>query len=140
MEENKQTTVETKKSTKSKNTKLYILGIVIVLIIIAVGYFAISSSASPVVKNGDTIKVNYTGTFTNGTVFGSSAGSGPLQFTVGSGQVIPGFSNATIGMRLNQEKNVTIPADQAYGPVNPALIISVPKKNFGNESVLVECM
>ena len=65
--------------------------------------------------NGDTVDVFYTGTFTNGTVFDSNVGGQPLQFTVGSGQVIPGFDQAVLGMKLKESKTVTIPANDAYG-------------------------
>ncbi len=98
---------------------------------------ALSNTTTPtgsVVKNGDNISVYYTGRLTNGTVFNTNVGSSPLNFTVGSGEVIKGFDNAVLGMSLFQSKVVTIPANEAYGPVNPSLIVSVPLSNFGNES------
>lgn len=120
-----------------KITSIHIIGIVILLIIIGAGYVVIKSSAGPVVAVGDTVSVNYTGTFTNGTVFDSSAGRQPLQFTVGSGQVIQGFDNAVVGMKLNEQKTVTLPPNQAYGQINPALIVPVPKSSFSNQTILV---
>lgn len=112
-------------------------GIIILAAAVIVSYIAISSAASSVVKVGDYIAVNYTGTLTNGTVFGSSATSGPLQFTVGSNELIPGFDQAVIGMKLGQEKTVTIPANDAYGQINPNLIVKVPIADFMNQSVQV---
>lgn len=78
-------------------------------------------------KKGDTVQIHYTGTLEDGTVFDSSEGREPLSFTVGSGQVIPGFEEAVIGMIADEKKNVTIPVDKAYGPRNDELIIEVPR-------------
>ena len=113
------------------------LHIVAAVILIGVIYLAINNAAVPVVAAGDTVNVSYTGTFTNGTVFDSNVGKSPLQFTVGSGQVIPGFDQGVIGMKLNEEKTITIPANEAYGEVNPALITEVPISAFGNQTVQV---
>jgi len=74
-------------------------------------------------KNGDTVKVHYTGRLGNGTVFGSSVGGEPLQFTLGAGQVIPGFEQTVIGMQPGESKTVVIPADQAYGPYRDELVM-----------------
>lgn len=115
-----------------------VIATVIAIALIVVVYLTLSSSAqTPVVADGDNVQVYYTGSFTNGTVFNSNVGSQPFNFTVGSGQVIQGFDSAVIGMKLNQSKTVTIPANQAYGPVDPGLIISVPVKDFGNETASV---
>lgn len=78
-------------------------------------------------KDGDTVKIHYTGTLGDGTVFDSSSGRDPLQFTLGSGQVIPGFEEAVLGMSTGDSKNVTIPSDKAYGPRNEDLIMPVPR-------------
>jgi len=67
-------------------------------------------------KTGDTVKVHYTGRLQDGTVFDTSVGSEPLEFTIGQGQLIPGFKQAVIGMKVGESKTVTIPVDQAYGP------------------------
>lgn len=66
-------------------------------------------------KAGDTVQVHYTGKFGDGSVFDSSAGRDPLEFTVGAGQVIPGFEQAVEGMAVGQTKTVTIPSAEAYG-------------------------
>ncbi|NTV02830.1 MAG: peptidylprolyl isomerase [Chlorobiaceae bacterium] len=76
-------------------------------------------------KHGDTVRVHYTGTFDDGTVFDSSAEREPLQFTIGSGQVIPGFDNAVLNMTLGEKKTVNIPADQAYGPRSEELVAEI---------------
>jgi peptidylprolyl isomerase len=67
-------------------------------------------------KQGDKVRVHYTGTFDDGTVFDTSADRGPLEFTVGSGQVIQGFDRALIDMEPGQKKTVNIPVEEAYGP------------------------
>lgn len=78
-------------------------------------------------KNGDTVKVHYTGRLGDGRVFDSSANRDPLQFTIGTGQVIPGFEEGVVGMELGQSKTVNIPADQAYGPRRDEMTVQVPK-------------
>ncbi len=86
------------------------------------------------IKDGDTIKIDYTGTLDDGTVFDSSEDHGqPLEFTVGTGQVIPGFDDAVRGMEEGEEKEVRIEPDQAYGPYNDELTRSVPKENIPEE-------
>lgn len=79
-------------------------------------------------KEGDTVKIHYTGKLNDGTVFDTSEGSDPLSFTIGNGQVIPGFEEAVIGMAENEKKNVTIPPDKAYGERNEEMVINVPRK------------
>jgi peptidylprolyl isomerase len=78
-------------------------------------------------KDGDTVKIHYTGTLDDGTVFDSSEGREPLQFTLGSGQVIAGFEEAVRGMDSGEKKKVTIPADKAYGQRNEEMIIQAPR-------------
>lgn len=73
-------------------------------------------------KEGDTVKVHYTGTLEDGSVFDTSVEREPLQFTIGQGQMIPGFEQGVIGMKLGESKTITIPADQAYGPYNEGLV------------------
>ena len=78
-------------------------------------------------KTGDTVRIHYTGTLSDGTTFDSSAGRDPLEFTVGSGQIIPGLDKAISGMSVGDKKVVEVPADEAYGPHNPEGIQSVPR-------------
>jgi peptidylprolyl isomerase len=76
-------------------------------------------------KSGDTVKVHYTGTFDDGTVFDTSAEREPLQFTIGIGQVIAGFDQALIDMEPGDKKTVNIPADKAYGPRSEELVAEI---------------
>jgi peptidylprolyl isomerase len=121
----------------TKNQKYIIIAIILIAAIAAVTYFVASTVAAPVVVKGDSVEVYYTGTLTNGTQFGSNFGEQPFQFTVGANQVIPGFDQGVIGMKLNETKNITIPVNDAYGPINPNLIIQVPISNFGNQTVRI---
>jgi peptidylprolyl isomerase len=78
-------------------------------------------------KAGDTVRVHYTGTLSDGSQFDSSRGGEPLEFTVGSGQLISGFDAAVDGMSVGETKTVTIPSDQAYGDHNPEMMREVPR-------------
>ncbi len=79
------------------------------------------------VKTGDTVRIHYTGTLDDGTVFDSSEGRDPLEFTVGAGHIIPGLDAAIPGMEVGEEKTVRVAADQAYGPHDPNGRQSVPR-------------
>ena len=85
------------------------------------------------VKTGDTVKIHYTGTLTDGTTFDSSAGRDPLQFEVGSGQIIPGLDKAIPGMAVGDTKKVEIPCAEAYGEANPQARQAVPRDQIPAE-------
>ena len=91
------------------------------------------SSTSTIAKEGDTVKVLYIGTLDDGTVFDSSElqGGDPLQFTIGSSNMIPGFEQAVIGMRVDETKDVHIFSDDAYGPYDDSMVVTVNWSSFG---------
>lgn len=81
-------------------------------------------------KEGDTVKVHYTGRLDDGTVFDTSADRDPLEFTVGTGRVIPGFEEGIVGMNTGESKTVTIPADKAYGPHHKEMQVEIARENL----------
>lgn len=101
-------------------------------VILMIGVMITGCSAA-VAKNGDTVRVNYTGKLADGTVFDSSAGREPLEFTVGAGQVIPGFDNAVLGMKVGEKKTVTIPVDEAYGPRRDEQIAEISREKLPSD-------
>ncbi len=82
------------------------------------------------VRIGDTIKVNYTGKLDDDTVFDTTKKSEPLVFTVGHGQVIPGFEQAVIGMKPGDSKKITITPEKAYGNYREDLIMDINRSRF----------
>lgn len=83
------------------------------------------------VKDGDTIKVEYTGTLEDGTVFDSSEKQGKLlEFKVGDGKIIKGFDDAVKGMEKDEEKEFSLKPEEAYGEKNPNAVQKVPKDKF----------
>lgn len=80
-------------------------------------------------KNGDSVKVHYTGKLLSGEQFDSSAGREPLEFTVGAGQMIKGFDAAIPGMVVGDKKTINIPAAEGYGERNEEAVIPFPKEN-----------
>lgn len=98
-----------------------ILGLTAVIAMAAV----LPGCAPKQAQTGDTVRVNYTGRFQSGEVFDTSAGGEPLEFTLGQSQVITGFENAVLGMKAGDSVTVTIPVDEAYGPVREDLILEV---------------
>jgi len=82
------------------------------------------------VKQGDKVRVHYTGTYDDGTVFDSSVERDPLEVTVGTGMVIQGFDRALVDMEPGQKKNVNIPAAEAYGPRAEELVAEIPRERI----------
>ncbi|MEA5076762.1 MAG: peptidylprolyl isomerase [Coriobacteriia bacterium] len=85
-------------------------------------------------QNGDTVRVHYTGTLADGTEFDTSRGRDPISFTLGDGDVIPGFETAVAELEVGQSATVTIPAAEAYGDRNEDALQQFPIEAFG-ESV-----
>ena len=73
------------------------------------------------------------GTLSDGSTFDSSAGRDPLEFTVGSGQIIPGLDKALPGMEVGEKKKVDVPVDQAYGPADPSAQQQVPRADIPDD-------
>lgn len=80
--------------------------------------------------SGDQVKVHYIGKLTDGTEFDSSVNHEPLAFTLGAGQMIPGFEQAVLGMALGESKTTTIPAEQAYGPHQPERLVVIERHHL----------
>jgi FKBP-type peptidyl-prolyl cis-trans isomerase SlpA len=85
------------------------------------------------VTENSTVKVNYTGKLADGQVFDSSEGKEPIEFTLGQGQLIPGFEKGLIDMKLNEKKTISMPKEDAYGEINEALIQEVKKSELPQE-------
>lgn len=82
---------------------------------------------------GDTVKVHYTGTLEDGTVFDSSREREPLEFTIEAGQIIPGFEQAVIGMEEGEEKTVAVSPEQAYGEHHADAIVELNREELPQE-------
>lgn len=89
------------------------------------------------VAHGSKVKIHYTGTFKNGEVFDSSCDAEPLEFEVGTGQVIPGFDKAVVGMKVGETKSVRLPETEAYGPYNEEMVFDADPDQF-EEGLLPE--
>jgi FKBP-type peptidyl-prolyl cis-trans isomerase 2 len=86
-------------------------------------------------KNGDTVKVHYTGKLDDGTVFDSSESREPLKFTLGEGQVVAGFEEAVTGMDTGESKTFRIPAEKAYGPRSEDMVVQVDRDKLDADMV-----
>ena len=82
------------------------------------------------VMEGNTVRVHYTGKLDDGTVFDSSAGGDPLEFTIGQGQMIPGFERGVVGMELGETRTLVIAADQAYGVHRPDGVFEIDRSEI----------
>lgn len=94
----------------------------------------------PEAKHGDTVKIHYTGTLDDGTVFDSTVGQEPLEFTLGAGGIIPGFEAAVSGMAIGETKTVILPPEDAYGPYDDQMTQEVPRAAIPEDIALQEGM
>ncbi len=85
------------------------------------------------IKENDTVRVHYTGKLLDGQVFDSSLEREPLEFTMGQGQLIPGFEKGLLDMKVNEKKTVTIPSEEAYGAPRQELVQEVEKSQLPEE-------
>ena len=83
-------------------------------------------------KSGDTVKVHYTGKLEDGNVFDTSRERQPLEFTIGSGNIMPGIEKGVIGMEIGDTKAIEIPAEEAFGVRREELVVEVKKNEFPN--------
>ena len=81
-------------------------------------------------KQGDTVQVHYTGKLEDGTVFDASWERGPVQFTIGRGQVIAGFEQAILGMNTGESKTTKIPVGLAYGPRRDDMVVTMKRSQL----------
>jgi FKBP-type peptidyl-prolyl cis-trans isomerase 2 len=81
-------------------------------------------------KTGDKVQVHYTGKLKDNTIFDTSQDREPLEFVIGSGQLIPGFEQGVVGMSENESRVITIPAEDAYGPHRDEMVIAVPREEL----------
>jgi len=104
---------------------------VLFLVSLLLGAVLLTNGCSgEVAKDGDTVKIHYTGTLEDGTTFDTSEGREPLEFTLGEGRVIPGFEKAVYGLQVGKSKTVTIPVEEAYGPYSDDLILVVEREEL----------
>ncbi|MHB9038611.1 MAG: FKBP-type peptidyl-prolyl cis-trans isomerase [Armatimonadota bacterium] len=81
-------------------------------------------------KQGDSVKVEYTGKLKDGSVFDTSANREPLEFTIGGGQIIPDFEDAVVGMNPGDSKTIDVPAERAYGPRHEDMVLAIDRAQF----------
>ncbi len=110
-----------------KNSRIVVIVAIVILLLVAILMPGCSVFGPAQVKDGNTVQVNYTGKLADGTIFDSSVGRTPLEFTLGSGQLIPGFEKAVLGMKVGEKKTVTIPANEAYGPYRDNLVMEISR-------------
>ncbi|MDD4923733.1 MAG: peptidylprolyl isomerase [Dehalococcoidales bacterium] len=95
-------------------------------------------SSNAVAKDGDTVRVDYTLSLADGTVYQTSVGNQPLEFVLGAGTMLPEFEEAIVGMKAGESKTITITAADAYGEYREDLLITVKRSQIqGGENIVV---
>lgn len=89
----------------------------------------------PRAKDGSKVKIEYTGTLEDGTVFDTTKGRQAFEFTIGSQQVLPAFEKQITGMAVGDKKKISLKAEEAYGPVNDKLVKEVPKEFLNTQGM-----
>lgn len=89
------------------------------------------------VQHGSKVKVHYTGSFSDGTVFDTSENHDPIEFVVGKGTVVPGFEKNVLGLKKGQEKEFDLHPSEAYGERNTDLVKEFPKEKFPQQEKLI---
>lgn len=107
--------------------------ILLLISLFLVGTTMSQAKKPKVAENGLTVKVDYTGTLTDGRIFDSSKGAEPLTFVLGAGKLLPKFEDAVRGMKVGQEKVITIKAKEAYGEYDRDKIIEVPTSKIPSD-------
>ena len=93
-----------------------------------------TADPNAVAEVGDTVYVQYVGTFDNGTVFDESEAGDPLVFTLGNKSMITGFEDAVYGMKVGETKSIHLTPDQAYGEYNPDYVINISKAMISSDA------
>lgn len=81
------------------------------------------------IENGNRVKVHYTGKLPDGQEFDSSIQRDPLEFVVGTGQLIEGFEMGVMGLNKGDKKVLTIEPEKGYGPIVESMVVQVPRSN-----------
>jgi peptidylprolyl isomerase len=84
-------------------------------------------------KNGDTVKVHYTGKLEDGRTFATTKEDAPVQVEIGSGRHIKGFEKGIIGMEIGETKTIVVPPEGAYGPKREELAVDVKKSDLPHD-------
>ena len=85
-----------------------------------------NAEAPTVIQNGRTVAIEYVLTLDDGSVASTNVGQAPLNFTHGEGQILPGLEAALNGMKSGEQKEISLPAEEGYGVVNPDAFVKVP--------------
>jgi peptidylprolyl isomerase len=88
------------------------------------------------VKVGDTVKVNYSCFSEDGEVIKEEKSEEPIEFTIGKGELIPGFEEAILGMEQGEEKQSAVPMEKAFGPRKEDNVMVVEREKFPKDLVI----
>ncbi len=96
-----------------------------------------SEATDRIVAEGDQVRVNYVGRFADGAIFDSSEGHDPLEFTVGAGQVIDGFDQAVVGLKVGESRKVVVAPEDGYGAHLPEMVAEVERQQIPDHDKLM---
>jgi peptidylprolyl isomerase len=98
----------------------------------------LSACGSALAKEGDTVRVDYTLSLSDGSVYQTTVGKQPLEFVIGKGSMLADFEAAIVGMKVGETKTITIPAANAYGEHREDLVITIKRSQIqGGDNIQV---
>jgi peptidylprolyl isomerase len=115
--------------------KYFLVPSILVTLFLLISVMMIGCGGPAIAKTGDTVKVHYTLKLADGTVFDTSVGGEPIEFTIGQGKVLPAFEQAVIGMKVGESKTFTLTADQAYGQRNDNLMFDIGRDELSPDII-----
>lgn len=116
----------------------YLVAVAALAMLLSTGAFtAETSKENNVVKDGSVVSLQYTLSGEDGKTIESNKGKGPLKYTHGSRQIVPGLEKELAGMKVGEEKRVTVTPEEGYGPVNPNGFQEFPKDKIPSEGLKV---
>ena len=94
---------------------------------------------SNIVAKGNEVQILYVAKLKDGTIFDTTEGRSPFKFIAGSDNILPGISNAVIGMKIGDKKLIEISSENAYGQYNKELVVKVPRTNVPEKTEVGVC-
>lgn len=121
----------------SKKVVLSVSGVLLLAVIGGGSFYYLRGQAAAKIKDGNVVRLQYTLSDDKGTLIESTKGKEPLTYTHGQGQILPGLEKELAGLGINDEKNIRLKPEEAYGPLDPQAFQEIPRKEIPQDALKV---